>query len=193
FVNIALKLGEQNFINSDEVMHNITTGENTIKANTINSSPEENTIKENTINSSPEENTRKENTIISSSKENTIKENTINSSPETPLTEDEKINIKYCQEKTCKFLFPYQYPEQETRANIHARSYTQLARSLNRTLVIANVGNSRIRACGLYPFDFYYDLKAFKKDYPDIRFLTQDKFLEWIEERKIQPIAQHSR
>ncbi|CAG8524030.1 16458_t:CDS:1, partial [Racocetra fulgida] len=131
-------------------------------------------------------------TINSSSEENTITENTINTSSETPLTEDEKINIKYCQEKTCKFLFPYIHLEQETRANIHTRLYTQLARSLNRTLVISNVGNSRVGACKLYSFDFYYDLKAFQKDYPDIRFITQDKFLEWIKERKIKPIAQHS-
>ncbi|CAG8696580.1 4775_t:CDS:2, partial [Racocetra fulgida] len=77
---------------------------------------------------------------------------------ETPLTEDEKINIKYCQEKICRFLFPYQQPEQETRANLHTRAYTQLARSLNH-----------------------------------IRFITQEKFLNWTKERKIRPIAQHSR
>ncbi|CAG8694541.1 8918_t:CDS:1, partial [Cetraspora pellucida] len=109
-----------------------------------------------------------------------------------PLTEDEKINIKYCQEKTCKFLFPYSQVEQETRANIHIRLYTQLARSLNRILVLSNVGNSKIRACSLYPFDFYYDLKAFQEDYPGIRFVTQNEFFQWTKERKIQPIAQHS-
>ncbi|CAG8816405.1 14415_t:CDS:2, partial [Cetraspora pellucida] len=109
-----------------------------------------------------------------------------------PLTEDEKINIKYCQEKTCKFLFPYSLVEQETRANIHIRLYTQLTRTLNRILVLPNVGNSKIRACSLYPFDFYYDLKAFQEDYPDIRFITQNEFFEWTKERKIQPIAQHS-
>ncbi|CAG8619118.1 14859_t:CDS:1, partial [Gigaspora rosea] len=109
-----------------------------------------------------------------------------------PLTEDEKINMKYCQEKTCKFVFPYFHPEQETRANIHIRIYTQLARSLNRTIVLSNVGNSRVQACLPYPFDFYYDIKALQKQYPDIRFITQEKFFKWTQERKIKPIAQHS-
>ncbi|CAG8713956.1 18191_t:CDS:2, partial [Racocetra fulgida] len=188
--NTIISSSKENAIKDNTIIS--SSKENAIKENTIISSSKEKTIKENTIISSSKENAIKENTIISSSKENTIKDNTINSSPETPLTEDEKINIKYCQEKTCKFLFPYYHPEQETRANIHARLYTQLARTLNRTLVISNVGNSKIRACSRYPFDFYYDLKAFQKDYPDIRFLTQDKFLEWTKERKIRPITQHS-
>ncbi|CAG8567824.1 7975_t:CDS:2, partial [Gigaspora margarita] len=101
--------------------------------------------------------------------------------------------MKYCQEETCKFVFPYYHPEQETRANIHTRIFTQLARFLNRTIVLTNVGNSRVQACFPYPFDFYYDIKAFQKQYPDIRFITQEKFFKWTQERKIKPIAQHSR
>ncbi|CAG8709415.1 13064_t:CDS:2, partial [Racocetra persica] len=123
---------------------------------------------------------------------NTNKSIEEDTSLETPLTEDEKINIKYCQEKICRFLFPYQQPEQETRANVHTRTYTQLARSLNRTFVLANVGESHVKACSLYEFDFYYNMKVFKKQYPDIRFITQEKFLNWTKERKIRPIAQHS-
>ncbi|KAF0425084.1 proteophosphoglycan 5 [Gigaspora margarita] len=150
---------------------------NTTQENTTNSSLEilYNTTQENTTNSSLEihnttnsslkilnvYNTTQENTTNSSHKifiiYNTTRENTINSSLEDPLTEDEKINMKYCQEKTCKFVFPYYHPEQETRANIHTRIYTQLARSLNRTIVLTNVGNSRVQACFPYPFDFYYD------------------------------------
>ncbi|CAG8499020.1 3398_t:CDS:2 [Dentiscutata heterogama] len=145
--NIALKLGEQAFIESTEEISNVY--------------------------------------------KNTIQENIINSSLETPLTEDEKINLKYCQEKTCKFVFPYFHPEQETRANIHTRLYTQLAQPLNRTIVLSNVGHSRVQACSPYPFDFYYNMKAFQKLYPGTQFITQEKFLKWIQERNIKPIAQH--
>ncbi|CAG8774541.1 29344_t:CDS:2 [Gigaspora margarita] len=216
FVNIGLKLKEQASTESAKEILNVY---NTIQENTTNSSLEilnvYNTTRENTTNLSleihntPRENTTKstlkildvynttqENTTNSSPKifnaYNTTQENTINSSLEAPLTEDEKINMKYCQEKTCKFVFPYYHPEQETRANIHTRSYTQLARSLNRTIVLTNVGNSRVQACFPYPFDFYYDIKAFQKQYPDIRFITQEKFFKWTQERKIKPIAQHS-
>ncbi|CAG8529760.1 24038_t:CDS:1, partial [Racocetra persica] len=177
-----------NTINDNKVN---TTKEDTVKEDTVKEdTAKEDTVKGDTVKEDAvKEDTVKEDTV----KEDTVKEDTINSSLETPLTEDEKINIKYCQEKTCKFLFPYYHREQETRANIHARLYTQLARSLNRTLVLSNVGNSKILACALHPFDFYYDLKAFQKQYPDIRFITQNEFFKWTKERKIRPIAQHSR
>ncbi|CAG8619803.1 18932_t:CDS:1 [Racocetra fulgida] len=185
---------EENTLKEDTIEEDIIE-EGIIKENTIEEDIiEEDMIDENTI----EENTLKEDTIEediieeNTIEENAVKEDITNSSLETPLTEDEKINIKYCQEKTCKFLFPYFHPEQESRANVHARVYTQLARTLNRTLVLSNVGDSRIRACTLYTFDFYYDLKAFRKRYPDIRFITQNKFFEWTKERKIRPIAQNS-
>ncbi|CAG8660749.1 6225_t:CDS:1, partial [Scutellospora calospora] len=120
--------------------------------------------------------------------DNIVNENIV----ETSLTEDEKINMKYCQARTCSFMFPYFQPEQETRSNLHTRTYTQLARSLNRTMVLANVGNSRIQVCKPHPFSFYYDIEALRKQYPDVRFITQEKFLEWTKERKIRPTAQHS-
>ncbi|CAG8567840.1 7976_t:CDS:2 [Gigaspora margarita] len=163
-VNIALKLGEQV---STDLTTEIISVHNTNQEDTINSSPEILNVYD------------------------TIQENTINSSLEAPLTEDEKINMKYCHEKICKFVFPYFHPEQESRANIHARLYTQLAKPINRTIVISNVGSSRVQACSKYPFDFYYDMKTFKNFYPGARFITQEKFLKWIQERKIKPTAQH--
>ncbi|CAG8543924.1 2582_t:CDS:2, partial [Cetraspora pellucida] len=122
------------------------------------------------------------------------KESTINSdsSIETLSTKDEEINMKYCHDTTCKFIFPYFHQEQETRVNIHTRVYIHLARALNRTMVLANVGNSNVRACSPNSFDFYYDTGALQEQYPDIRFITQDRFSEWSKERKISPITQHS-
>ncbi|CAG8779347.1 6710_t:CDS:1, partial [Racocetra persica] len=163
--------------------------ETLLTEDTINSSLET-SLTEDTINSSLETSPTED--TINSSFETSLTNDTINSSVEIPLTEDEKINIKYCQEKICKFLFPYQQPEQETRANIHTRAYIQLARTLNRTLVLPNVGSSKVKACSLYPFDFYYNVDALQKQYPDIRFITQPKFFEWTKERKVRPIAQHS-
>ncbi|CAG8770806.1 21244_t:CDS:2, partial [Gigaspora rosea] len=145
YANIGLKLKELTFTESAKDILNVY---NTTQENTTNSSLEKhNTTRENTTNSSLKilnvYNTIQENTTNSSPKilnvYNTTQENTIISSFEAPLTEDEKINMKYCQEKTCKFVFPYYHPEQETRANIHTRIYTQLARSLNRTIVLSNV------------------------------------------------------
>ncbi|CAG8575581.1 4240_t:CDS:1, partial [Scutellospora calospora] len=156
------------------------TEDNIVEDNNISEKiniSEDNNISENNIN---------ENKIVEG---NNIEEN---SSTETLLTEDEKINMKYCQKKTCNFMFPYVQLEQETRSNIHTRTYIQLARSLNRTMVLVNVGNSRLNACNPHPFNFYYDIEALQKQYPDVQFISQDKFLKWTKERKIRPIAQHS-
>ncbi|PKK71820.1 hypothetical protein RhiirC2_407459 [Rhizophagus irregularis] len=67
-------------------------------------------------------------------------------------------------------MFPYFIPEQETRANLHLRSLTFLAESLNRIMVLPNVGNSRIDCCTKFPFEFYYDLEKMKKMFPSIKF-----------------------
>src|SRR6266480_1784273 len=77
---------------------------------------------------------------------------------EKTIEHDEKINLKYCGEKLCNFIFSYFVPEQETRANVHLRSLTYLARSLNRIMVLPNVGNSRMNCCAPFSFEFYYDL-----------------------------------
>ncbi|CAB4479316.1 uncharacterized protein OCT59_027749 [Rhizophagus irregularis] len=108
------------------------------------------------------------------------------------IKHDEKVNLKYCGEKTCNFMFPYFIPEQETRANLHFRSLTFLAESLNRIMVLPNVGNSRIDCCTKFPFEFYYDLEKMKKMFPSIKFMTQQTFKEWTKELLIKPDTLHT-
>ncbi|GES82136.1 hypothetical protein GLOIN_2v1470381 [Rhizophagus clarus] len=105
---------------------------------------------------------------------------------------DENINLKYCGEKTCRFMFPYFIPEQETRANIHIRSLTYLAESLNRIMVLPNVGNSRMNCCAKYPFEFYYDLDKMKEMFPRVKFMTQQTFKDWTKELLIKPDTLHT-
>ncbi|RIA95655.1 hypothetical protein C1645_460168 [Glomus cerebriforme] len=105
---------------------------------------------------------------------------------------DERVNLKYCGEKTCNFMFPYFIPEQETRANLHLRSLTYLARSLNRIMVLPNVGNSRMNCCAPFSFEFYYDLEEMKKMFPNVKFMTQQTFKEWTKELLIKPDTLHT-
>ncbi|CAG8518412.1 9907_t:CDS:2 [Rhizophagus irregularis] len=60
--------------------------------------------------------------------------NTINNndSIENPLNELKELNKRYCGNPTCKFLFVYNFGEQETKANLHFRSFSQLAEKLNQ-------------------------------------------------------------
>ncbi|GBB93387.1 hypothetical protein RclHR1_02160013 [Rhizophagus clarus] len=105
---------------------------------------------------------------------------------------DEKINLKYCGEKTCNFIFPYEIPEQETRANVHLRSFTYLAESLNRIMVLPNVGHSRINCCNKFPFEFYYDLEKTREMFPKVKFMTQETFKNWTNELLIKPNTLHT-
>ncbi|CAH1764820.1 10551_t:CDS:1 [Entrophospora sp. SA101] len=81
----------------------------------------------------------------------------------------------------CKFIFPYVIPEQETRANLHIRSYIQLAESLDRILVIPNVGSSRFAASSSLSPTFYYDFNLLQKMFPNAKFVPQEVYKLWIE------------
>ncbi|CAG8440012.1 6870_t:CDS:2 [Diversispora eburnea] len=96
-----------------------------------------------------------------------------------------RINQKYCGKPICKFLYVYLHGEQETKANLHFRSFTQLSEALNRTMVLTNVGHSRIEACKPFTFDFYYNVKKLKEEFPNVKFIEQSKFLNWVEERNL--------
>ncbi|CAG8479824.1 1315_t:CDS:2 [Acaulospora colombiana] len=93
------------------------------------------------------------------------------------------INKKFCGQVDCKFLYVYFHDEQETKANQHFRSFTQLADALNRTMVLTNVGHSRIEACKPFPFEFYYNIDELRKEFPNVKFVKQSEFLNWVEER----------
>src|SRR5688572_1582609 len=67
---------------------------------------------------------------------------------------DKAVNQKYCGKPKCEFLFAYYQPEQETKANMHFRTFVNIAQVLKRTIVLTNVGNSRINSCQNYTFDF---------------------------------------
>ncbi|CAJ0833346.1 18280_t:CDS:2, partial [Entrophospora sp. SA101] len=111
------------------------------------------------------------------------------SSPLTTLSqEDISINLKYCGEPKCKFMFVYGVlGEQESRLNLHFSSLAKLAIFLNRTLVLTNVGHSEMNACSDFPFEFYYDIEQLKKNMPGLQVITQKDFYNWIGERSFKP------
>ncbi|CAH1766508.1 7537_t:CDS:2, partial [Entrophospora sp. SA101] len=85
-----------------------------------------------------------------------------------------------CNDK-CKFIFPYYITEQESKANIHLRSHVKLAESLDRILVIPNVGSSRFAASSPFPPTFYYDFNLLKKMFPNAKLVPQEEYEQWIE------------
>ncbi|KAF8910758.1 hypothetical protein CPB85DRAFT_678400 [Mucidula mucida] len=75
-----------------------------------------------------------------------------------------------------KFLIPGYIGEQESKARIHFQDMHQLARTLDRILVLPNVGQSRLGMCRDYAFDMYYDASGLQgvMTMDDFRWLVED-------------------
>ncbi|CAB4412964.1 unnamed protein product [Rhizophagus irregularis] len=119
-------------------------------------------------------------TLSSNITYNTI---TNNDSIENPLNELKELNKRYCGNPTCKFLFVYNFGEQETKANLHFRSFSQLAEKLNRTMILTNVGSSQISVCQNFSFNLYYNVTLLKKEFPNVLYKSEDDFILWLKER----------
>lgn len=62
--------------------------------------------------------------------------------------------------RPCLFFLPLRIAEQESKARIHLTQLALLARALNRTLVLPNVGKSKIGACFKWELQTYYDVAS---------------------------------
>ncbi|CAG8753675.1 26921_t:CDS:2 [Dentiscutata erythropus] len=105
---------------------------------------------------------------------------------------DSEVNKKYCKkEKDCRFLFIYYHSGQESKANIHLKTFSHIAGILDRTMVLTNVGRSRIESCNQFPFEFYYNLNALRNLFPKVNFISQLDFENWSRNRFKKPTIQH--
>ncbi|KAN0093321.1 hypothetical protein V8E55_004105 [Tylopilus felleus] len=105
------------------------------------------------------------------------------------ITHPSSFDSAYCH-GACRFLLPARVGEQESKARVHFMQLRMLARRLNRTIVLPNVGNSRMSACSQWPFDAYYDTSGFmhERDSPDSRVaIDLDEFSKWVDERPEPP------
>ncbi|KAF7374334.1 Indoleamine 2,3-dioxygenase [Mycena sanguinolenta] len=84
----------------------------------------------------------------------------------------------------CRFLLPLRIGEQESKARIHLMEIMQLAQRLNRTLVLPNVGKSRVGACFKFSLETYYDVQRLTDELelgPTI--VKLDVFRRWVKAR----------
>ena len=83
----------------------------------------------------------------------------------------------------CKFLLPLNIAEQGPNAHAHMMQLLELARVLNRTLVLPNVGKNRVGACGRWRFGVYYDEQALSSGFDDGSgsVVQQDRFRAWAD------------
>lgn len=92
-----------------------------------------------------------------------------------------------------KFLLPLKISEQGMDAHVHLARLLKLARALNRTLVLPNVGKNKVGACSRWRFGVYYDEQALlsKSDGEDSsRVIQQDRFKTWVDSPGFSPSSQ---
>ncbi|GBC05755.1 hypothetical protein RclHR1_06400005 [Rhizophagus clarus] len=102
------------------------------------------------------------------------------------------VNRKYCGKDECKFILAYHPLEQESQANMHFESFIQISQRLNRTIVLPNVGGSRMHVCLPFQFSFYYDVEGLQEIFPTAQFITQEDFMNWTKELDEKPDTFHA-
>ncbi|GBB93384.1 hypothetical protein RclHR1_02160010 [Rhizophagus clarus] len=105
---------------------------------------------------------------------------------------DKKVDGKYCNETSCKFLLPYSPPSMDSSAtDIEFLTYVKLAESLGRTVVLPNIRSKKISTCQPFPFSLYYDINKLQQNFPNVKFITQDEFQKWTYQRFDKPSTSH--
>lgn len=106
------------------------------------------------------------------------------------------VDAQFCfGQPHCRFLLPLWIGEQESRGRIHLTQLVHLAAALNRTLVLPNVGKSRLGACGKWSFETYYDMASMAKHVKEVsggatRIYLMDDFKTWVDMRPDRPRGQ---
>ncbi|KAI8061115.1 hypothetical protein BC940DRAFT_310592 [Gongronella butleri] len=92
------------------------------------------------------------------------------------------IDEKYCG-GPCRFILPVFILEQESKAQMHFRQLAFMAGLVNRTIVLPNVGGSRLGACLDHDFEFYYSRQWAIDNQEHFNHITMSDFRQWLEER----------
>ncbi|KAI8143212.1 hypothetical protein BJV82DRAFT_668848 [Fennellomyces sp. T-0311] len=95
----------------------------------------------------------------------------------------QNIDKKYCG-GPCRFMLPVFIMEQESKAQMHFRQLAFMAGMINRTIVLPQVGGSRLGACLEHDFGFYYSEDWAPSNADHFSYIAMDKFTAWVKERK---------
>ncbi|ORZ14642.1 hypothetical protein BCR42DRAFT_452388 [Absidia repens] len=93
------------------------------------------------------------------------------------------IDEKYCG-GPCRFILPLFIMEQESKAQMHFRQLAFMSGLVNRTVVLPNVGGSRLGACLDNDFEFYYSRSWAVKNQDHFQHITMNDFRQWLLERQ---------
>lgn len=103
-----------------------------------------------------------------------------------------EFDLSICGENICQFILPLRIAEQESKARLHFTQILELARLLDRIVVLPNVGKSRMGTCLKWTFEKYYDSEAFqaRAENDTMRVIDMETFRRWTATRPMKPNAQ---
>ena len=118
--------------------------------------------------------------------------------PQAPLNLEMETQNQFCAGRNgdrgtpCRFLLPLRIGEQGSNAHVYLVQLLELARALNRTLVLPNVGKNRAGACRRWGFGIYYDEHALSSTFGGNHggVIQQDRFRAWIDSLASPPSSQ---
>ena len=119
--------------------------------------------------------------------------------PQAPLSLEMEVQNRFCSEgnadrvlPSCKFLLPLKIAGQGLNPRAHLSQLLELARALNRTLVLPNVGKNRVGACRRWRFGVYYDEQGLSNKFDDDSSCVtqQDRFRGWVDSLTSPPSSQ---
>ena len=94
---------------------------------------------------------------------------------------------------SCKFLLPLKIAERDRDPRIHLAQLLELARALNRTLVLPNVGKNSVGACQRWRFGVYYDEQVVLNKFgggDSNGIIQQNRFKAWVGSLVSSPSSQ---
>ncbi|KAH9921867.1 uncharacterized protein B0H18DRAFT_1121168 [Fomitopsis serialis] len=100
------------------------------------------------------------------------------------------IDTQFCGKAPCRLLLILTIPEREP-AKIQQQlvQILALARKLNRTVVLPNVGKGRVGTCQRWDFDTYFDIASTALGGGE-RMMMMDDFRTWVDMRPLSPTTQ---
>ncbi|KAH9831517.1 uncharacterized protein C8Q71DRAFT_910545 [Rhodofomes roseus] len=103
---------------------------------------------------------------------------------------DNAIDAQFCGRAPCRLLVPLLVTERaEPKVQEQLLQILALARQLNRTVVLPNVGKGRIGTCLRWDFDTYFDIASTAR-WSGERVMMMDDFRTWVDMRLQSPTTQ---
>ncbi|CCM00127.1 uncharacterized protein FIBRA_02154 [Fibroporia radiculosa] len=106
-----------------------------------------------------------------------------------PVQTTEEIDSQFCAGGNCRLLLPLLVTERDPKTQAHLVQLLTLAKTMNRTLVLPNVGRGRAGACLRWDYTTYFDLTSTMRLGIE-RVMMMDNFRTWIDMRPLEPTGQ---